>query len=149
MPFSQRSFTSPVGGSECSQVGEFSGCVGACVRVCVCVPLAQAPLCLCKPDVESSPSRAVGDRVAAGSRPEKKKKYPVAARARRPPPHQQGRTRPATRSDVGRLAARDPSGRTSPNATRAPPAGKVELQTTRTDFESDALAAWPSGSRNT
>lgn len=53
---------------------------GVCTRVCV--PLAQAPLCLWKPDVESSPSRAVGDRVAAGSRPEKKKKSAPWPRAR-------------------------------------------------------------------
>lgn len=66
--FSQRGFSSPVGGSECSQVGR-AGCGGACV------PLAQAlPCCVVwKPDVERSGAHS--DRVAAGQLT----KVPVAA----------------------------------------------------------------------
>lgn len=71
MVIRRRSFTSPVGGSECSQVGR-AGCVSACVRACVrvrarvhvsayrgaCV-FAQALVCLWRADAENSRSPPV------------------------------------------------------------------------------------------
>lgn len=135
---SQRGFTSPVGGSECSQVGR-AGCGGGVCSSCTSAPMLRS--------LETwrgeQPSGA--DWVAAGQI--RKCLWPRSHFLAHSSPdlesHETGNT--LRHRCAGRAWPEEP---TFDEHARAPLAGKLELNYIHW-LESDALAAWPSGSRST